>query len=125
MKNKVVLFAILALIILLSPRLFILTWAAWDYYHTDIVCTGRDPTPPTGLGEQVPLSLYEVKPYSVLTDVGYTYPGDEIIVNGEGWSGAADLLWAGKDGAVFLVTLRSSGHSQITCRWFTPAGDYR
>jgi hypothetical protein len=132
MKKKKIFFlaAILVLIALLSPRLIILSWASWKYYHTDTICHGKIPTPPTGLEDQVPLDIYEIRPYSVLTRRGYIFPGDEYEMSGEAfWFGMAHLLWAGRDGAVFLITYEVNdpviGYSRPTCRWFAPVGDYR
>lgn len=131
MKKKIfTVVAILALAVLLGPRLLILSMATWEYYHTDLVCTGRDPTPPADLGEQFPFPLYEVGPYKVITDRGFMYPGNEYEIAGEGnWFGMVTLLWAGRDGAIFTVTFESNdpvyGYSRPTCRWFTPVGGYR
>jgi hypothetical protein len=69
--------------------------------------------------------LYEVKPLFVVTDHGIIYPGDEYIIYGDIWSGAATLLWTGMDGATFLVKFRSGDYPEYTCRWFAPVGDYR
>jgi hypothetical protein len=130
MKKKIfITVAVLALIVLLGPRFLILSMATWEYFHTDLVCTGRDPTPPAELGEQFPFPLYEVGPYKVITDRGYMYPGDEYRVWGESWFGMVTLLWAGGDGAVFTVTFESNNpvtrYSRPTCRWFPSLGDYR
>jgi hypothetical protein len=131
MKKKIfVLIAILALIGLLSPRLIILSLATWDYYHTDVVCLGQEPMPPIGLEFPVSLDIYEVKPYSVLTRRGYIFPGNEYIrQRGDVLFEVADLLWAGSDGAVFLISYTINdpvkGNSSQMCRWFAPVGDYR
>ena len=119
----------LVLAVLFGPRLLILSVATWEFYHTDVVCTGIDPTPPVELGKQFPFPLYRVGPYMVTTDRGSMYPGDEYEVAGEGdWLGMATLLWTGGEGATFAVTFESNdpvnGYSRPTCRWFAPAGDY-
>lgn len=124
-KRFFIIVVVLILIIVLGPRLYIHFMATWDYYHTDVVCLGKDPTPPVEIGEQVPLLLYEVKPYVVITDYGPMYPGDEYNVLGETWSGIATLLWAGTDGADFVVKFKSIDHPEYTCRWFIPIGNYR
>jgi hypothetical protein len=128
-KRILIFFTILVLIVLLGPRLFVLSMAVWEYYDTEIICTGMDPTPPPGLGEQVPIGVYEVLPYIVLTGRGYMYPGDEYEVGGEVWYGMATLLFAGNDGATFVVTYRQidsvKGYSRSNCKWFIPVGDYR
>lgn len=128
-KKLIPIMIVFILVLLLGPRLLILSLAAWEYYHTDVVCTGRDPTPPPNLGEEFPFSLYEVRPYKVITDKGYMYPGDEYRVWGEDWFGMVTLLWAGRSGAVFAVTFEANdpvhGSLRPTCRWFTPIGNYR
>jgi hypothetical protein len=132
-KKTLLLISILTLIAFLSPRLIVLSLATWDYYHTDIICNGKIPTPPTGLKDQVYIFIYEVNRYSVLTDQGHLFPGDEYVVPQEVWvgGGAADLLWTGRNGAIFLITYPisdpESGRwiSTSTCRWFAPIGDYR
>lgn len=131
MKKKILIFlATFMLVVLFSPRLFILSWATWEYFNTNVVCLGHSPTPPAGLGEKVPVDILEVKPYSVLTLRGYIYPGDEYEMSGDAyWFGMTHLIWAGRDGAIFLVTYESDdpvkGYSRPTCRWFAPVGDYR
>jgi hypothetical protein len=126
-KKTFLLIVLFMLIVLLSPRIILLSLAAWDYYRTDITCTGRVPTPPRGF--QVPLDIYEIKPFSILTRRGYIFPGDEYRIWSESWFGMANLLWAGKDGATFLITFTVNdtvdGNSRSTCRWFAPLGDYR
>ncbi len=129
-KKLLIIFVILVFLVLLGPRIYILSVATWQYYHADIVCSGREPTPPEGLGNQIPLLLYEVRPYTVITDRGHMYPGDEYEVTGEGsWYGIATLIWAGRDGAVFVATFVANdpvkGYSRLQCRWFVPIGDYR
>lgn len=131
MKKKIfVVVATLVLAVSLGPRLLILSIATWEYYHTGLVCLGRDLTPPADLGNQFPFPLYEIRPYAVITDRGYMYPGDEYEITGEGnWLGMVTLLWAGRDKAVFAVTFEANdpvnGYSRPVCRWFTPVGDYR
>jgi len=114
-----------AILCVFGLRLYSLGGATWDYFHTDVVCSGRHPTPPKGLGEPAPLPIYEVKPFTVINDMGNMYPGDEYIMPGEGWSGVATLLWAGSDGATFTVKFQSSGYPEYICRWFIPIGNYR
>jgi hypothetical protein len=132
-KVKLVLpIVVLVLVALLSPRLLVLWSATWAYYHTDITCHGTNPTPPTGLQGQVPILVYEVEPFLVLTDRGYQFPGDEYLVLGESWfGGSVVLLWPGREGATFLVEYPvrdpESGRliSTSHCRWFAAVGDYR
>jgi len=130
-KKKIVFWVIvIAIGVLLFPRLYILATSAWIYHQTETICVGRDPTPPMGRGEQFPVPLYEVRPYTVITSRGYMYPGDEYDVPGEGsWYGMITLLFAGKDGATFLVFYPINdpikGYLRVTCRWFVPVGDYR
>lgn len=123
-KIFVVLIA-LALAVLFGRRLIIFSMGTWEYYHTDLVCLGRDPTPPEDLGDQFPFPLYEVGSYTVITDRGHMYSGDEYSVWGDSWSGSVTLLWAGRDGATFVVAFHTHNYEEATCRWFTPLGDYR
>jgi hypothetical protein len=126
MKIKLlIIVAILTLLVLIGPRLLSITIATWNYFHTDLVCFGRDPTPPYELGDQLPFPLYEIKPYKVIIDRGIMYPGDEYVVQGEGWGGSITLLWAGRDRAIFSVNFLSHTYSDLVCRWFTPIGTYR
>lgn len=131
MKKKIfLLLIVLALTVLFGPRLFILSIATWEYYKTNDICLGQYPIPPAELAEPVPIYIYEVKPYTVITDRGHMYPGDEYETRGEAdWLGMATLLWAGKNGAVFVVTYDIEdpklGYSRPLCRWFVPVGDYR
>lgn len=129
MKRKKLLLALIILMVALlcvfGLRLYSLGGATWDYFHTDVVCSGKNPTPPAGLGEQAPLLLYEVKPYTVITYLGNMYPGDEYNIGGEGMAGTATLLWAGSDGATFTIRYKSYGYPKYTCRWFIPVGNYR
>jgi hypothetical protein len=120
MKKRILLLVIaLALTVLLIPRLFVLSLAVWEYKNTNENC------PPSGSIPHLP--LYEVKPYIVMTGKGYMFPGDEYDVPGEGtWYGMATLLWAGIDGATFLVEYPSPGGNVVlSCRWYKPVGDYR
>ena len=131
MQKKIfLLFTVLTAALLFGPRLFILSIATREYYMTNDICLGRHPVPPTELAEPVPIYIYEVKPYAVMTDRGHMYPGDEYETWGEvDWFGMATLLWAGRDGAVFVVTYDIEdpelGYSRPSCRWFVPVGDYR
>ncbi len=124
-QSMVLIVLVIAFLCVFGLRLYSLGGATWDYFHTDVICSGKDPTPPAGLGEQAPLLLYEVKPYTVITDLGNMYPGDEYNIAGESWSGVATLLWAGKDGANFTVKFKSYGYPKYTCKWFIPIGNYR
>jgi len=54
--------------------------------------------PSSEVEDQVVLDIYEVKPYSVLTQRGHIFPGDEYEMSGEAfWFGMAHLIWAGKE----------------------------
>jgi hypothetical protein len=123
MKKKIILLlVVLALAVFLTPRIYILSLTTWEYYHTNEIC------PESGRVTHFP--LYEIKPYAVLTDRGYMYPGDAYDVGGEGsWYGMVTLLLAGQDGATFLVTYPVDdpvkGYSRPICKWFVPIGDYR
>lgn len=115
---------------LFVPRMYILAVATYQYFTTDIVCYGMDPTPPDNYGESFPLPIFEVSPFSVITDQGQMYLGDEYEVYGEGdWRGMATLLWSGREGATFTITFESNhpeeGYMRRNCRWFLPLGDYR
>ena len=130
-KKKVFLsIAIFALIASQSIRLIILSSATWDYFHTDEVCLGQEPIPPTGKETPVYVDIYEIKPYSVLTGRGYIFPGDEYIFqHGDALYDMTDLLWAGSDEAIFLLSYTIydpvKGYSTQMCRWYAPVGDYR
>jgi hypothetical protein len=106
-------------------RIYGLVYSTWDYFHTDVVCSGQSPTPPKGIGEPAPFPIFEIKPFSVITNYGNMYPGDEYNIGGDDSSGVATLLWPGKDGATFLVKYKSYGYRRYTCRWFIPIGNYR
>jgi hypothetical protein len=134
MIKKVILFgAIVALILLIGPRLIALSLGAWDYYNTDVSCPDVHLLSSMGqLESQLPLTMlvFEVKPYAVLTDRGYMFPGDEYQAYGEGhWYGSAILLFLGMDGATFLVSYPVddpiSDYSRQNCRSFVPVRDYR
>lgn len=131
MKKKIVFWVVaFTICVFLFPRFYNLVTYTLAYSQTETICIGYAPTPPTGLGEEVPWSPSEVRPYTVITDRGYMYPGDEYDVPGEGsWYGMITLLFAGKDGATFLVFYPINdpikGYSRVTCRWFVPVGDYR
>jgi len=130
--KKNMFFLLFVLIVLLAPRLLVLSQAAWDYNQTEINCHGKVPTPPTGLQDQIHMFVYEATQYFVLTDQGYLLPGDEYMVSQEGWvgGGSATLLWIGKDDAKFIITYPirdiESGHwvSISTCKWSIPLGSY-
>jgi hypothetical protein len=126
MKKRVITLVIaLVLMIVSGPRWFILAVASWEYYQTDVVCTGIVPIPPREIGGPAPILLYEVGPYGVITAQGAMYPGDEYIMVGDALSGVATLVWLGKDGANFTVRFDSLSHPEYICKWFVPIGDYR
>ena len=81
-------------------------------------------------GLKPPIILYEIKPYLVITDRGYLFPGGEYETYTEGdWLGMAVLIWAGKDGAYFINTYDLNdpieGYSRPQCRYFAPVGIYQ
>lgn len=132
MKKKKIflLMAIFAIVASQSIRLIILSLATWDYYHTDEICLGQEPIPSTGKNFPVYVDIYEIKSYSVLTSRGYIFPGDEYVFQyGDVLYDTMVLLWAGSDGAVFLLNYTIydpvKGYSTQMCRWFAPVGDYR
>jgi hypothetical protein len=116
MKKKFIIAAILIVLTLLAPRLFILSMASWNYSQATENCTS-------------PGSIISVRPYAVMTTHGKMYPGDEDELTGEGaWYGLTTLLYAGKNGAVlyriYPVDDPVKGHLRIGCRVFLPVGDY-
>jgi len=130
MKKIVAIITATVLVVILVPRIVVVTEGVWDFLHTNKLCYGRDPTPPDEYANQIPFPLYKVTPYSVVTDRGFMFPGDEYEVTGEGdWIGMVTLLWAGKDGAYFLVDFDIddpiNDYSRSTCKWYTPIGDYK
>ena len=121
-------FIILVVGILLFPRLYVLTLSAWDYFQTEEYCTdGKRPRTPAGDEVLLRIWIHEVKPYTVITSKGRIYPGEEYDMYGEGaWYGYVTLLFAGKDGASFLVTYPNREEkTRHDCRWYVPIGYYR
>lgn len=119
MKNRrtlyiVIIILLLPLVILLIPRLIVLSLSAWHYFHTEEICN-EDPIPMLYLG---------FGRFSVVTDRGPMYPGDEYDVPAEGaWYGWASLLYVDAKGATFIVKypIKSGSHIQRRfCRWFLP-----
>ncbi len=113
--------AILTFILIFGARIYVLIVAGWDYFHTEEIC----------LDSQTPfaMTIYEIKPYTVVTDQGNMYLGDEYMAIGPiGWDGSADLLWISPKGAVFLSIYRiddpTEGFSSGHCRWFVSSEDY-
>jgi hypothetical protein len=118
MKKKIPLLIILViLILLLAPRLFVASLAAWNYASTDKVCSSE------------PGYIISVKPFVVITDRGKMYLGDEYVMIGEGaWYGTTTLIFAGIDGAYFYdispIDDPVKGQVRIGCKLFVPVGDY-
>lgn len=128
-KMKLLLWFFIIMIVILSPRIYIFTLSLWDYLHADKICVGRHPSYPSEKNELFPFTPYEVRPFSVITDKGKMYLGDEYEVVGEVRNDMATLIWVGNNGAYFLISYNDSdsqdGNASSTCRWFTPIGDYR
>ena len=119
--KRLLIFLLLAILVLLAPRMYILAIATKGYFATDEYCFD----PSHQHQPSVPILIYEVKPYLVITDRGYMFPGSEYEVWGEGhWYGIATLLWAGKNGAyfelIYSATDQNGVYSRPTCRWFIP-----
>jgi hypothetical protein len=117
MKKKIIFFAILIILILLAPRLFIVSMAVRDYFGTTKTCSSQ------------PSYIFSVKPFTVITDRGTLYPGDEYVMTGEGaWYGMTTLIFVGSNGAYFYdvrpVDDPVKGQLRIGCRLFVPIGDY-
>ncbi len=135
MKTGKTIFLIIMLIVLVwqAPRLIVLTLSTWDYFHTETICTGSSPIPPTGSWDEIFVDVEEVNSLYVLTDQGKLFIGDEYLVPEEFnvGGGAADLLWIDNNGATFMLYYPISDHETnkfITysrCRWFLPKGVYR
>jgi hypothetical protein len=131
-KKIILVSVVLGFIFMFGGRVFILASGIWDYSNTDKTC--REAHLPVGQAQlegQIPLTMiiFEVTPYSVKTDRGYMYPGDEYEAYGEGaWYGLATLLGVGKKGATFLITYPvdeiGDGYSRKNCRSLIPIGNY-
>ncbi len=108
MKGKRWVFLVLFLIVLLlSPRLYVLGYGAWQYFHTEETCLSRP----------VPILITDIRTISVDTNLGTMYPGDEQGVYGEGVVfGLLTLLSVDRQGATFVVDYRS-GKEYRVCRW--------
>jgi hypothetical protein len=126
-KKKWVLLTLAGLVIVSC----VLALATWEYFGAGTGCTGnRTPRTPEGERIFVGIRVYEVKPYTVITSEGRWYPGDYNDQAGEGiWHGNITLLFAGKNGATFVVFYpvndRVAGFSESSCLWYVPVGDYR
>lgn len=133
LKKIFLLVAVVTFIALFGLRLLILSFGIWDYSHTDISCSEAHlPIGQAQLEGRLPLTMvvFEVKPFAVLTDRGYMYPGDEYEALGEAvWYGMATLISVGKEGATFLVMYPVddpiNGYSRQNCKAFIPTGEYR
>ncbi len=117
MKRKIILIIIAVIVVLSIPfwdQLFFLSLMIFDYLRTSETC------PPPAISGEV------IRSYSVTTDQGEMHPGDEYIemVGDTTWGRTAGLLFAGKDGATFVVKYATNdpvqGRSYSTCRVFSP-----
>lgn len=129
MKKKIVLFITILFILLFLPRIIILTISLVKYIQTERICVGLKPAYPTEKDELVPIPIYSVNPFVVTTNEGIMFIGDNYEVYGDGiWYGRVVLLWAGPNGASFLVTYNIPNLKDIKqrpmCRWFLPLGNY-
>lgn len=117
MKRKII-FIIIAIIVLLtipfSDHIFFLSWMTLDYLRTTESCP-----PPAIFGATI-------KPFTLITNKGKMYPGDEYVemVGDSTWGRTAGLIFAGKNGATFIVVYAVDdpikGKSQSMCRVFSP-----
>lgn len=126
-KQKImILVLLLVVLMLLAPRMYTLALATKGYLATEENC--YDPS--KEIQPILPMFIYEVKPYLVITDRGYMFPGSEYELLGEGhWYGMATLIWAGSNGAyfelIYSATDQNGVYSRPTCRLFLPLVDNR
>lgn len=85
--------------------------SAIRFDNTRDICQGEGP---------VPILLDQINTFSVTTDRGTMFPGDDYDVPGEGyWLGNATLVYVANHNAAFLLLYPAENTKERAyCRWY-------